>query len=72
MKREDFIKHFSKKSCLGDSVYIHFDGYHFILETWNGYDYDQRNRIGLEPQVIQNLLSYRKNVYAEAENITDE
>jgi hypothetical protein len=72
MKREDFIKQYLQKTYIGDSVYIYFDGYHFILETHNGLPGDPSNRIALEPPVIESLLRYRKNVYEDAEKITNE
>lgn len=43
---------------LGDSVYVGFDGYHLWLMTWNGYPDDPRNRIALEPSVLQALFRY--------------
>ena len=72
MKRSDFIKKYEKKTYIGDSVYVHFDGYHFILETINGYPDDPRNRIGLEPPVFESLIRLRKQLYEDAENITDD
>jgi len=72
MNRKEFIKKYSQKIYIGDSVYAYFDGYHFILETHNGFSDDPRNRIALEPPVFENLIAYRKNVYQEAENITNE
>jgi hypothetical protein len=44
---------------------MHFDGYHFILETYNGIPTDPSNRIALEPPVIENLLILRKKVYED-------
>jgi hypothetical protein len=66
MKREDFIKMYSKKRCLGDGLYVHFDGYHFILsaERENGWHW-----VGLEPPVFEQLIQYRKQVYIDAELI---
>lgn len=65
MNRKELIEHYRNKRYIGDSVYIHFDGYHFILETHNGYQDDPRNRIALEPDVIKNLLDYREKVYSD-------
>ncbi len=65
MEREQLIKQYREKMYIGDSVYIYFDGYHFILETHNGYHDDPRNRIALEPPVIKKLLDYREQVYSD-------
>lgn len=46
------------KSYLGDSVYVQFDGYHFVLTTENGYPDDPRNLICLEPDVYQSLVDW--------------
>lgn len=69
MKRKDFIKWASKKIYLGDGLYVHFDGYHFILSTLreNG-----EHWVGLEPSVFDNFIHYRKEVYKNAEDLTDE
>ena len=73
MDRKDFIKMYSQKSYLGDGLYVHFDGYHFILSTER---YDQRDprfdTVGLEPPVFDALIAYRARVYKDAEHITDE
>ena len=71
MKRKDFINFYKRKTYLGDSVYIHFDGYHFILETINGLPDDPSNTIGLEPQVIQAFIRYREDLYEKAKIIED-
>ena len=71
MTRDEFIKRYSEKMYIGDSVYVHFDGYHIILETNNGYPDDPRNRIGLEPSVFDNLEEYRKHIYEDADKIED-
>lgn len=64
---------FSRKHYLGDGLYVHFDGYHFILSTQR---YDERDPkwdiCGLEPPVFDNLINYRREVYTIAENLTDE
>ena len=69
MKRKDFIAQYSKKSHLGDGLYVHFDGFHFILsaERENGWHW-----VGLEPPVFENLIKHRRQVYKDAENLTDE
>lgn len=48
-----------KKTYLGDSVYVHHDGYQFILETHNGLPNDPSNTICLENEVIEAFLRYR-------------
>jgi tmRNA-binding protein len=65
MNRQELIEHYRKKTYIGDSVYVHFDGYHFILETINGYHDDPRNRIALEPDVIRKLLMHKDQVYSD-------
>lgn len=42
------------KVYLGDSVYLSYDGYHYILTTENGLE--ATNTIYLEPQVIDELF----------------
>jgi|GEM_PF-6223145 hypothetical protein len=73
MNRKDFIKKYSQKTYLGDGLYVHFDGYHFVLSTER---YDQRDPkwdiVGLEPIVFDDLIQYRKLVYRDAENLTDD
>ena len=73
MNRKDFIKKYTQKTYIGDGAYVHFDGFHFILSTER---YDQRDPrfdvIGLEPPVFDTLIAYRKQVYKDAENLTDE
>ncbi len=72
MNRKDFIKKYSQKSYIGDGAYVHFDGYHFVLSTERN-DRDLRwDVVALEPPVFEALLDYRKAVYKDAENITDE
>jgi hypothetical protein len=48
------------KQYIGDSVYVEFDGYQLILTTENGYPDDPRNRIVLEPEVLDSLLHFIK------------
>lgn len=69
MNRKDFIKKYSEKYYLGDALFCHFDGFHFILSTTreNG-----EHWVGLEPSVFNSLISYRKQVYKDAEDLTDE
>lgn len=70
MKRADFIKKYSAKIYIGDGVYVHFDGFHFILsldESSKRYDC----WIGLEPAVFDALIAYRKEVYAAIERLFD-
>lgn len=69
MKRSDFIAATRAKTYLGDGLYVHFDGYHFILscERENG-----ENWVGLEPSIFDAFIGYREQVYNDAKNITDE
>jgi hypothetical protein len=69
--REALTERYSNKSYIGDSVYIHFDGYHFILETHNGYCDDPRNRIALEPSVLTKLNEYKKSCYEDFEKLIE-
>ena len=71
MNREELISFYQTKTYIGDSVYVHFDGYHFILETINGYPDDPRNRIGLEPYVFDKLIQHRKNCYQDFEKLKE-
>jgi hypothetical protein len=50
------------KEYIGDSVYVAFDGYSFVLTTENGYG--PSNTIVLEPEVLNALLSFRQRTYA--------
>jgi hypothetical protein len=51
------------KVYLGDSVYAEMDSYGaLILTTWNGYPDDPRNKIVLEPEVIEALQLYLAHV----------
>lgn len=56
-----------KKLYLGDSVYAEFDGYGITLTTWNGYPDDPRNKIYLEPQVLEALDLFRKSLLPDPE-----
>jgi hypothetical protein len=55
------------KEYLGDSVYANFDGYHIILTTENGIPEDPSNEIFLEPNVLQNIFEYSKNITKKLE-----
>ena len=44
---------------LGDGVYVSWDGYGFILDLRGQDDY---TKITLEPEVFDELISYRKQV----------
>jgi hypothetical protein len=63
--RKFLIEKYKKPTYIGDSVYVHFDGYHFILETRNGLPDDPINTIGLEPSVIEIFMQYRENCYKD-------
>jgi hypothetical protein len=69
MKRSEFRETYTKKTYLGDGLFVHFDGYHFVLSTEreNGVHW-----VGLEPHVFNELIAYRKQVYTDAENIEKE
>ncbi len=60
------------KIYLGDSVYASFDGYNIVLTTENGYLDDPRNRICLEPHVIDSLIEYKKRLYDKYSNKQNE
>lgn len=69
MKRKDFIKKYSQKEYLGDGLYVSFDGYNFVLSTEREHVI---NWVALEPPVFDALIRFRKDVYQEAENLTDD
>lgn len=48
---------------IGDSVYMEFDGYSFVIWTDNGYG--RQNEIFLEPSVVESFQMYVDKV-AEA------
>ena len=54
------------KEYLGDSVYIDFDGYYYILTIEND-DSGPSDRILFEPQVIAAFDRYRKYISAQFE-----
>lgn len=55
MTNEEFKAKWEKPLYIGDSVYVHHDGYHIILETRNGLPTDPSNTIALEPEILENL-----------------
>lgn len=55
------------KVYLGDSVYAEFDGYGIWLTTDNGYPDDPRNKIYLEPVVLNSLDIFREHLRKENE-----
>jgi hypothetical protein len=68
MNREDFKKKYSAKRYLGDGLYAEFDGFQFILSADR---FGTEHWIALEPDVFDNLIELRKEVYKEAELIED-
>lgn len=48
------------KDYLGDSVYVDFDGFAFVLTTENGMG--ASNTIVLEPEVLNALFHYAKRI----------
>jgi len=62
MTREEFIKKYESKTYLGDGLYVHHDGYHFILSTEreNG-----EHWVALEPEVFDTLIFYRLSLFKE-------
>lgn len=69
MTNDEFKKKYSTRIYLGDCLYAHFDGYNFILST------ERENGIHwvvLEQPVFQDLIQYRKKVYADAKSIEQE
>ena len=50
------------KLYLGDSVYVDYDGFAFVLTTENGGD--PSNTIVLEPAVFENLRIYVERIFA--------
>lgn len=53
------------KVYLGDSVYAEFDGYGIWLTTNNGHPDDPRNKIYLEPVVLNSLDIFREHLKQE-------
>ena len=60
-----FSKHsYSKEVYLGDAVYASYDGYQIWLRTGDG----NNQRIALEPNVIERLLDYIRNLRNNAKD----
>jgi hypothetical protein len=57
-----------QKTYLGDSVYVEFNGYYITLMTMNGYPDDPRHSIDLEPEVLEKLERFVKQVRAYRED----
>lgn len=53
------------KTYIGDSVYAEWDGYDLTLTTENGYPDAPGNRIVLEPEVWQMLVSWLERAKLE-------
>lgn len=51
------------KTYIGDSVYMTFDGYRFIIFTDNGYG--AQREIYLEPEQIDNILLFIQRMHDE-------
>ena len=60
-----------KKFYLGDSVYVSFDGWGFMLTTENGLPTDPSNRIYLEPKVLESLSLYVEELYQSIREVRD-
>lgn len=69
MKAEEFQAIYSKEIYLGDGLYAHFDGYHFVLRAPREFG---DHVVALEPPVFDALLEYRERVYADAKKIEKE
>lgn len=54
------------KQYLGDSVYVDYDGFAFILTIENGHG--PSNIVCLEPEILEALDEYRKTVKEENKN----
>lgn len=63
--QQELIERYREKTYIGDSVYVHFDGYHFVLETINDHPAFPGNTIALEPPVFDKLINYRKECYEQ-------
>jgi len=57
------------KLYLGDSVYVDYDGFAFVLTTENGGD--PSNEIVLEPSVFENLKMYAERIQMALETEKD-
>ena len=69
MTDEEFKNLYSQETYLGDGLYAHFDGYHFVLRAPREFG---DHWVGLEPIVFDALLEYRKKVYADAKKSREE
>jgi hypothetical protein len=49
-----------RKSYLGDSVYVDFDGFSIVLTTENGYE--PNNWIYMEPMIVDAFIGYVKRL----------
>ncbi len=55
----------NKKIYLGDSVYVTFDGYGYILTTENGLKTDPSNKIYLDAYEIEKLNAFVAHINEE-------
>jgi hypothetical protein len=62
----------SKKTYLGDGVYVDHDGYHLVLTTEDGNPEGPSNIIYLEPEVMDGLIKFDKQIKNERENTQDD
>ena len=69
MTPDEFRNTYSKEIYLGDGLYAHFDGYHFVLRAPR---WDEDHHVALEPPVFDALLEYRARVYEDAKKIKHE
>lgn len=65
MTNDELTKKWGTPTYIGDGLFIHFDGYHFILTTEreNGI-----HEIGLEPIVFEAIIQYRDACYKQFES----
>lgn len=66
MKPDEFKKLYSQETYLGDGLYAHFDGYHFVLRAPREFG---DHYVALEPPVFEKLMKYREQAYADAKTI---
>jgi hypothetical protein len=59
-KVQDVLEQIRRPTCLGDSVYAYFDGFHIVLCTNSGYG--PGNFIALESSVMAALTDYQDKV----------
>lgn len=69
MDVEEFKSMYSKEIYLGDGLYAHFDGYHFVLRAPREFG---DHHVALEPPVFDALIEYRQRVYADAKKLNKE